>query len=195
MRNSSKRAFSILIASILFIASLVTYSSFISPAYEDIQQKRGEVASAQKKLDDYKKLMEKVNQALSQYQSEEQARQAISLAFPTNPEIPKAAYQIIGSAEEGKVSVNMISGKESLIVPSKSDLIKGRGVVSFDAQVTGSYQTFKNFVLALEQNIRILDIESISMNRIKPDASAKGVSSIQDSFRYSVRINTYFQSK
>lgn len=59
------------------------------------------------------------------------------------------------------------------------------GIIAVNVAVSGQYQNLKNFLLNLEQNLRLMDVAEITFG-------TRGSES-QDTREYSLKIETYFQ--
>ncbi len=189
MRASTKRAFSILIAVGLFIASLIVYASFIQPAYSEIKNLRTEVVSRSKLIQEQEVSLRQVQKILSDYQNVAQLKETISLILPLEQNLPQAANQIIGLANVNKLTVDQLSVQQLAIKPSGySSLVKGRGTLRLNFRLVGNYEGFKSFIQGLETNMNLMDLVSLKIDPvIKTGAST-------NNFTYTLSVDTYYQA-
>lgn len=186
MKGSTKRALSILIATLLFLATLGIYVSLIKPAYQDIDQARGQLFTKSSQLSDYKNTISQMKTLLAQYDNLSQAQQSVSLMLPNQPSIPEALFQINGIAGVSGLSLQSLSVKELAITPSASILVKGMTTLRFSTKLTGTYESLKTFLQNLNANIRIFNINTIKVEKL-------GVT--PNLFNFNIDINAYYQAK
>jgi len=185
LKGSTKRAFSILIASVFFIAAVAVYAYLIKPTYQSINVKRGELYTKTTQLSDYKNTIGQMQKLLAAYENLSQAQQSASLMLPNDSSIPQATYQISGLALISGLNLQSISLKELAATPSTS-LLKGMGTLRFNVKLSGTYESMKSFLQNLGANIRIFNINSIKVEKS---------GNISNVFTFNFELDTYYQIK
>lgn len=189
MKPSSKRILSLGLVIIMFLASLFVYSSLIRPVYSEIKTQRAEIASRLETINKQQSSIAEVQKILADYQNVSQLQETISLIVPLDQNTPYGVYQLASLAGLNALETNSLSVQQLAITPSSQPgLVKGIGNLRFNLQLTGSYESFKNFIQALETNLSLMDVSAIKM---EPPAtkSAKG------NFLYTITVNSYYQAK
>jgi Tfp pilus assembly protein PilO len=185
MKGSTKRAFSILIASIFFIAGIGVYVYLIKPAYQDINLKRGELYTKTTQLSDYKNTISQMQKLLATYESLSQAQQSVSLMLPNDSSIPQAAYQISGLASMSGLNLQSMSLKELATTPSTA-LLKGMSTLRFSVKMTGTYESMKSFLQNLASNIRVFNVNTIKVEKL---------GNLSNVFTFNFELDAYYQTK
>ncbi len=175
-----------MIATLLFMATLGIYVSLIKPAYQDIDQIRGQLYTKNSQLNDYKNTISQMQTLLAQYDNLSQAQQSVSLMLPTQPSIPEAVFQISGIAGVSGLNLQSLSVKELAITPSISPLIKGMSTLRFSTKLTGTYESLKAFLQNMSANIRIFNINTVKVEKLGTTSNV---------FNFNIDIDAYYQTK
>lgn len=188
MKSSAKRAVSLLVASLFFIASLAIYAILIKPVYDDILVLRGTLVGQKKLFDDQEKAMQKINDLIQRYQGTGKLQDVVSLSLPAEEGVSSVFSQLYAIARSVGVNIEVFGVQPLAIKPAKKgDLVKDLGTLRLNLRLVGSYQSFKNFIRGLETNIRLMDVVSI---KLEPAGSSS-----QDVFLYSLVVDAYYQIK
>lgn len=148
---------------IFFVAALAFSIFFVFPKYQEItdlkvriEEKRialqhqeeysQSLRDLEKKLEDYKESLEKVDSALSE-----------------EPDIPSLFDFLQRAASENGLILEK-TGTFS-VSPSKSEGEVGEAKVSFS--VSGPYPSFKGFLKTLEKSARLIELERLSFSSPK----------------------------
>jgi Tfp pilus assembly protein PilO len=136
----------------VFLFLLPTYKEIKSFRFE-IEKKEAEIKYQEEKISHLNNLIEKLNQ----YQPELQKIQA---ALPPDPSLPSLFYLLQKKASDSGLTLEEISAFS--ISPFKEkERIKQ---INFEIKASGSYQAFKDFLLALEKSARLIEIEELSFS-------------------------------
>ena len=131
--------------------------------------------------------MDKVKTLISESNQAQELQKNISKILPLSEGISEAVNQISGLAFLNKLEVNSVSSRTLAIEPSNAKLIKGLGVVSFNIQLGGTYESFKSFLENLETNIRIMNV-----NYLIIESKGEGLT---NNFLYNLTVDAYYQEK
>lgn len=188
VRGSSTRFFTLLASLTILIASIVVYSLLLKPAYEDVNQLRGDLVSRSDLVSEQRRVIEKVKDLLDQYPSLAGPRQKISLALPDEASYPTLLNQINGLTKASgltlqSVSLSSLSSSQALGLPAGPN-VPIMSVIQINLDVSGSYQALKSFLQTIETNIRIMDLVSLAIN---PLANS-------NNYNYHLVVNTYYQT-
>ena len=168
-------------------ASIIVYSSFLRPAYEEINGMRGDLSSKTEFLENQKKIVDEVKGLLEEYQTLAGPRQTVSLVLPTVEEYPSAVNQMSSLARAsglvlGSVATTKLPFEQSTTQQTGEPAVS---VLQLVINLNGPYQAFKNFINSVESNIRLFDIVSFEIG------SSQGGG---DNYPYNMVVNAYYQS-
>ena len=183
--KKARGSFTILISGLLFLAALFVYANFIKPTYSDIKALQAEEQEKQSQKDQYQSISDHTQSLISTYQNYADLQKNIALSFPTDPSTPSILNQINGIAVQSGITVKSINGRELAINPSDSSFIGGKGTVRMNLTVSGSYEGFRAFLDKLESNVRIFDVNSISLDKSGNNS---------DNFDFNLEVDAYYQT-
>jgi hypothetical protein len=192
MKSSTKRIISLFISILALVGTLMFYSNFVEPAYNEIQVKRGQLAGRVDAVKRYQAVAKKINDLLSKYNNVSQIREEVNLILPIEVNIPLALNQFTGLAEMNKLKMQSIDIKPLAVrqsVRQQSSFVRGIGVVRLSSSLVGDYDSLKNFIKSLETNINLMDLVNLN---IGPIGLGKGNAS--STFVYNITVDTYYQA-
>lgn len=195
MKQSSKRLLSLIVAVVFLFGAFFIYFNLIQPAYEEVQVARGEVYAKEDFIETQKNVVEQVKLALEQYQGKEELQRAVSMAIPPGTNQSEIAHQISALATQNQLTIQSLSAATPTVqnvkeVEASADAnnfkVKPLGVLSFQLKVSGTYANFKAFLSNLENNIRVVDVKSVSVEELGK--------ANQDFYLFSITVATYYQN-
>lgn len=164
-------------ASLISIAGLLFWV-LVMPAYDTIGNQRDALAERILILEKRAQIMANIDQLTKEYSSRAADIERFSSIVPARKSIPEIISAIQALATNNGLQLSTIALGNNTSAdknPYQSQLI--------DLNLSGSYPAFKSFLLALERNIRLIDIYSI-------DASPASDNSPIISFR--LKGNAYY---
>lgn len=192
---------------LLLVAAIIIFFNFSKPMYESVQTIKKEQVKLQNFINSQKSTIAQVQKLIDSYQSDlelQNDQKALQLSLPIDSEVASALIQLSGltSLNPGS-NLNLQSISISDVTPKASKpasnqvsaqlsnqetaLVKPINKISFEVSVTGSYLNFKNFLKTLETNIRLFDVESVSLTPFGKLSSGL--------YNYSVRVVAYYQGR
>lgn len=202
MKQSSKRLISVFLAFAFVVAAFILFFDLVQPTYSDMQALRSQQLGQEDYLKNQTLLVKQVQTILNTYQNEAQGAANVGLAMPSGQDIAGALTQIQGIAAASGVTIGSIAVTSPTIqvrtpgAAATSSLMKPLGSFTFKLAVTGSYESFKNFLSEIETNIRIFDVKDVTLAPTAAGATAGGkVASPSDQFNYAVTVATYYQTQ
>lgn len=196
MKQSSKRLLSLIVAVVFLFGAFFIYFNAIQPAYEEVQAARGEVYAREDFIETQKNVVEQVKLALEQYQGKEELQRAVSMAIPPGTNQSEIAHQVSALATQNQLTIQSLSAAtptvqnvkevEAAAGANNNFKVKPLGVLSFQLKVSGTYANFKAFLSNLENNIRVVDVKSVSVEELGK--------SNQDFYLFSITVATYYQN-
>ncbi len=199
MKQATKRFVSMIIVLLFIVGAFVIFFELIRPAYEDAQTIRSEVISRETFVHDQEDAIAQVQQLIQSYQSETGVQESVDRALPGSPDFAGALYQLNGIATGNGIGLSTLSVSAPSLASNRPDpatssssasvaLVKPVGTVSFQVKLTGRYEDLKAFLADLEDNIRIFDVQSLSVQQA---GTKPGV----DLYTVDMSITTYYQVK
>ncbi len=206
MKQETKRLSSLILAALILVGAFMVYFEFIMPAYTNVETIKGQEESEAALYANETQIVNQGKSLLATYQSDASSSQLVAMALPVGQDVSGALAQIYGIAANTGVAIQQTgisiqavtsqgatAGSQIANAAAAGSVIKPTGTVSFQITGSGSYESFKNFLLGLETNIRIFDVTAISL---QPDAilATKTQAANQDMFTYTMTVVTYYQS-
>lgn len=165
MRPATKRLLSIFISLIFLIGSIILFSRAVVPEYGKIQQLRGEKRSLDAVVSEEEQLVATASRLLNEYSSAANLRESLSLVLPLTEALPSMVNQLQGIAKSTGVTIEGINVENLPLEHSKtSSIIEPAGSFKVAVRVSGSYESLRSYVQALETNVRIIDIDLTSIS-------------------------------
>ncbi|KKU53328.1 MAG: hypothetical protein A3G60_03385 [Candidatus Ryanbacteria bacterium RIFCSPLOWO2_12_FULL_47_9c] len=160
-----------LVTFIIFIVAVVAVYQFALPAYTRIQESRRELGlidEIERKFRDAEKEREDTLKRLNSISDENLAR--LDLLLPSEP-LPEELYVFFNTVV-GNSGMNL-----SKLVVAESEKQKkqdtgafSKHTLSFELEINGSYQSLRKLLDLIENNIRLMDVDKISIARNKNGA-------------------------
>lgn len=193
MKQSTKRFISLVLSLVMMMAAFVVYVDLIKGAYDEVQGKKADILSRQELAASQRAIIERVRRQIETYKGEEAIVQNISLVLPPAPQMGEVLNQISGLARANFLSPQTFLASTPVIKtlvshPSgqkEKSLVKPVGIITFQIKFIGSYDQLKKFLSQLETNIRLIDIQSLSIQPIK--------TSKDNLYSFELMVATYYQ--
>ena len=201
MKYSLQQVTSGIIIPILVIVVGVAAYIFLLPQYKDVRQQQGQLKQQEEESDSKSIVLQDLKNLASELEEKRAGLSQIDKAIPQSPEIPEllanidylvsqsgllitslqlSQAQTLSSAGSGQ-AVELF-GRQEMLRSSTQNL----GMMQIDLKVVGAYSTIKNFLLNIEQNQRLMDIQELIFE--EPD----GESGLQG---FNLKILTYYQQQ
>lgn len=190
MKASTKRLLILFNSAALLLATLIIYVLLLKPEYGVIQELRGNLKSKSDFYETQSQAVDYVNNLYGKNKVDiEQIQNSLSLALPDQQEVADVVYQIQAICSLNNISIDSINLETLPIQESKSknSLVKNYGSLRITLKLAGSYESFKELLRFLENNIRIMDARTLRVYQISD--LAKGI------FNYEMVADTYYQVK
>ena len=188
-----------LISSISFlIIAIVLFFAVINPLYGDIQQLRTGVDSYNLALNNSTDLQKTRDSLVDIYKNIKQTdKDKLEHMLPSTIgnielilEIEKIAnLHGMPISDMRFESKEMDTSGDTVVAVKDPSSNLPYGIFPMQFTTTGNYDTFIAFLKDIEQNLRIIDIKSISFNTTTPTTGNTGPSDI---YNYSLKIQTYW---
>ncbi len=196
-----------IITIILLVALVAIIMFFDLPAYNKVGFLKNEIEKYEQFLEEKKELLVKVGQLKEIYESKEEEINKVYYVLPPSADIPNLIVQfealvsenglILGNLRFSQVETAKKTGKvtwggeaEEETAVAEVGALRTHQNLEVSLSLTGSYQSFKSFLKALEYNIRLMDIKSISFSSAKAE---KGEEAGIPTHTFAVSLEVYYR--
>lgn len=175
-----------IIAAIAIVAIVL-----IPPLYEEVGLQRNSIQEKEEVILELEKLVQKTEEWRSELFQEEESIETLDLFLPDEKDLPNLIVSLESLSAGNGMILKSISAQGDQRRPSLKSSQDGSSQGSFESldltlEMSGSYSAFKSFLRGLENNIRIMDVESIGFGS---DDSADSIGN----FSFTVSGTVYYQ--
>ena len=188
-----------IIIGILILAFIGAVVFLDIPKVQSVLNLRKEVKNEKELLKEKQEFITRIENLESSYLANESVLKKLDYIMADGPDIPNLIVQLEALAIVGGMSPSNLnfSVTEEKIGSEKAKEVRGGGevkpeqaykgynLVTIDIKMSGDYLGFKNFLQAVEENMRLMDIESITFAP-KEIGGAGG-------FEFNVILQAYYQ--
>lgn len=149
---------------IIFLASLLIGAFLVRPKYQELKIKKDELFQKEaelKSLKEYAVELRSLSEELANY-SDEMAK--IDLALPQRFSVPSFLNYIQKTTSENGLILKNYSVSGEPVKGNAEGTQEGIKEYGVGLNLSGSYASFKNFLDALENNSRLIEVENISFS-------------------------------
>ncbi len=179
---------------ILIGGSIGVFVTVINPRYKEVKAMRTDVASFSSRLETAQKLKLSREELIARYNSIPKADlDNLKILLPESVDNIRLIIQLDSLAtKNGLSSLRNVqydtSKAESKDASATAQKTYGEFTMSFET--TGQYKNFLAFISDLEQNLRLVDVSTVTFGQ--GGGADRGIS---DSLRYNVTLKTYWLKK
>jgi Tfp pilus assembly protein PilO len=168
MRESTKKLYSLIAVLSLFGGTLYVFVSFVMPSMDERQVLRGEKSGQEQIYTDDQNTANNINQLMQTYASFADAQNNVSNLLPLSDLTPELMNQINGLAKINKVLIDGINFEYRLpeVLPpeAKRPLLAPYATTISTIHFHGAYADIRSFVSMLGNNVRLMDVISLSLS-------------------------------
>ncbi len=185
-------------AIIILAIALVAWQFFL-PAFNDVSQARGDLKSWEDKLADTQALSQKLAELKKKYEKMDSEVQRVAAALPEGADIPASLVQLEALTSQNGLVLNSVGFNFPTETKKKKTAeteIKQEGVASpaapanvklmmVELNLSGNYESLKNFLKAVESSLRLMDIAAINFGAASSETAGLAT--------FTVSLNTYYR--
>jgi Tfp pilus assembly protein PilO len=161
---------------IIIVIALVSVSYFLAwPAFVSVYASQKENAFWQEKIAETQNLKQKLGDLAGKYEIVKEDAERILAAVPKEEDLPALLVQLEALSSQNGLILNSIAFKQEdatlkkgqpsidlkIVNPAVASAAKKMGI---HVALSGSPTAFRSFLKAVEDNLRIMDVETISFN-------------------------------
>ncbi len=170
----------IIILTLGFIGSVIFLDV---PMVQNVLGIKKDIETQQKLLSEKNDFIQTVEKLAEKYKGNEDVFKQLNFILPNDEDVPNLIVQLEALANGSGIILSDITfAKEE---ETEKELLDYK-TISVDLRLSGSYESFKNFLATVENNMRLTDVDSINFQ-----AKTDGGSSAP--FDFDVILKTYYQ--
>jgi Tfp pilus assembly protein PilO len=151
---SNKSSLLGLVPVLALVVIIVVGYFLIAPSISALSDTENKIATSEANIKQYQNRIDTLTSLQTQVNQNADILKKISLAYPSNDQMPEILVQIENMARTSNLGVNTIQPTKS-----STDLI-----VPINLSIQGDYIGFKAFLTKMENNIRTMNIKSINLS-------------------------------
>lgn len=189
----NKRGFILIV---LILALIVFVWQVFWPAYGRVALLRQERDVWQEKLNDTNSLSQKLRELEKKYDNLGSGVERMAMAVPQNEDIAILLVQLEALTSQNGLIMNSVAffaptkkqagGAANSVAKNESAAAAGAKITIIDLSLSGTQSALKNFLNAVENNLRIMDLSVLSFDA----QSSFAASGLTD---FHILINAYYQ--
>lgn len=164
------------------------------PGVQEILKTKKQIEIEENLLLERQDLLAKIERLKDDYEENNENFKRVSYILPSTQDIPSLIVQLEALALEGGLileNIEIFTAEQQQIssrrrIPGQEQVSsKNYKILNINLSLTGDYSALKNLLTALEENIRLMDINSIAF-------SSQSTEEIQF-FDFNLSLQTYYQ--
>ena len=192
MRETTKQNLSILFITILFGGTIFFFMNYTKTEIDTLRQTLISIEESKQKLQLLEGYKEKFKLLLNAYESSRQQVDLINNAIPDNSQ----TAQIIALLN----AINQKAGVKTGFINFSEQTNDNYGIININTNFVASYEGLKNWLEEIEKELRLLDLEQISIKPVgvysiitTTKKGAKTSTGVQPLLNCNVSLNAYYQ--
>lgn len=182
---------------IIIISSVIVFVSVINPRYQDVKTMRADVANYSSRLETAQKLKLSREELIARYNSIPKADlDNLKVLLPESVDNIRLIIQLDSLATKNglsslrNVQYDAVKTDQNAKPETTAGVQKSYGEFTMSFETSGQYKNFLSFISDLEQNLRLVDVSTVTFNQ-----SGSADRGLADSLKYSVTLKTYWLKK
>lgn len=190
----------IIIPILVLLIGLAAYFLLL-PKYKSVKAVKGTVGQKQNELRAREGQLQSIHQLVRDLDAKKEELAVIDEAIPPAPRIPELLANIDHLARQSGISITNLEITSAAVLSTlqagsevgqvkKAEKILGStknlGIMQAELRLKGRYPNFKSFILNTEQNLRLMDIDSVLAGAVDEDSKLQ---------EFSLKIQTYYQKQ
>jgi len=153
--------YSLIIIGVSVIISILIGAILVFPKYQEYASINSEIKTTREKLENQQSYLVKLEEVKYMLAQNQDLIDKIDSIIPDDPEIPSFLNFVSQAATNNGVSLDDINWHQKRLY-EKDEATTAQNIVN--AKFSGSYFSFINFLIAVEDSARLVEIESIDFN-------------------------------
>lgn len=190
-----------LIIPILVLGAAGLAYFLLLPEFKDVRMSREALVSKKSVVEQWQNTFDRMKKMIADLEAKRTEIKPLDQAIPTSPDIPELLANLEQLARQSGL---LISGLQISTVPTVSapapgeDLVQAESteqplrsaenlsVMNLSLNVAGQYPQLEAFLLNMERNLRLMDLQTVSFGGADEDAGGQ---------EYTLQIQTYYQQQ
>jgi Tfp pilus assembly protein PilO len=180
------------------LAAILLGVFVISPKYREYGDTNLKIKIKNTDIDNQQKYFSQVRETSEKLKNYEEELRKISYALPKEPSLPEVLEFLTQASSQNGMTFKKLTSS-AVVLPktatkisdsssaSESETPPRLKEISVEFEVSGDYSSLKNFVITLEKNARLIEIESISFSS-RQTKTAEGFS---PNFAFKIKTHSF----
>lgn len=186
-----------IIITILLVVAFLAIILFLDwPAFEKVTDTRNKIKIIKNTIEEKEELSVKVEQLKEVYNARQEDIKKLYYVLPEKQQVPEliVQFETLASGNGLFLEEIAIEPKQRKPAPDEEEkteksirekILNQVNVLEASLVLSGNYQSFKNFLSSLEQNVRLMDVTKIEISSKKGEENAV--------LNFKVVLETYYQ--
>lgn len=162
MRETTKQNFSIFLITLLLGAIIYIFITYLKPALDDTKKINKEIAEIKKENEFLQEYQKKAEELVRNYSSLADQIGNIELAIPSHSQTAQILATLDNISRNNGIVLNFLSFDENVV--------ENIGYVTIQTSFTSTYPNIKFWLKELEKELRLMDIEQISISAVESES-------------------------
>jgi Tfp pilus assembly protein PilO len=183
---------------ILIFAAIVVFLNV--PGVQKILDIRKQIDSSKQTFVEEQELMTRVENLVKLYEDNKESVEKINYIIPSGEDIPNLIVQLEALAfEQGLVLGKIEMTPKETVQEGGGDTQQEKSVENYktltiNVSIMGTYDAFKNYLKAVEENMRLMDVNSLNFSsKSKGEEEVQEITPETQIFDFDLIMNTYYQ--
>ena len=174
----------IIIPILVVVAGLAAYFLLL-PKYQDIRQQQRLLKAEEQKLQSNKFVFDDLKNLIAELEEKRESLSAVDKSIPASPEIPELLANLDFLANQSGLTFTSLQLSQAESIETAAEGLEveqfgrqvmlqnnteGLGIMQIDLKMIGGYSGLKNFLLNLEQNQRLMDIQEMTFEELDDES-------------------------
>lgn len=190
-----------LIIPILVLAGTGFAYFIMSPQFKDVRLSREALAGKKAAMEQRRDAFEGMKKMIADLEAKRTELAPLDQAIPTSPDIPELLANLEQLARQSGLLISDLQISTASTVSSLApgeDLARAQrteqlmrsaenlSIMNISLNVTGQYPQLEAFLLNMERNLRLMDLQTVNFGQTDEDAGGQ---------EYTLQIQTYYQKQ
>lgn len=153
---------------VFIVLSLFVYFDLIVPLHQNIRSMRNQIYTREAFIKKQEAAIQQFQELAAARENQKDLEATINLALPNTKDASPALAQLYGIAQNVRIApqsftISLASAGGGVRRSTSTIQTKPLGTLTFQVQINGTYEDFKSFLRGLETNLRIFDLQTLSL--------------------------------
>jgi len=163
MKETTKQNLSIFLITVLLAGNIYIWFNYIKPRLDSVKKLKQDIEEIKKNINFLKEYQKKAGELVQSYSSLSQEISKIDLALPAETQVAQILAILNDISKNNGIILDFLSCDEN----TGEDL----GFLTIHTSFTTTYNNLKNWLKEIEKELRLMDVQEISIRSITEGGS------------------------